>query len=701
LDGDGVSEIAVGQTGVRPPQAPGDPAQPRTPNAIWILFMRPGGSVLDKTKIEGQRGNLVQLAGLGDVDGDGIPDLAAAFGRDEFAESADNCQTVLACNVTARDTHAAVFLLRADGSARSVVEIDLPATSVTGPGDVNGDGIPDPAIGSRTAEYFSQNLAGAGCCLVDGVSVVFLDRTGSPLQQASPRITFARLRALGFVGTGDWFIGRAIASVLSPGTPPELIIGAPYLHSAESSSGPGGFFSGSLLPDGATHSVWKVVSGQSEQANDLGHLVASAGDVDGNGTADLVMLSDKKGSGGALLEFLYRGLDATVILTKEFELRNADGSEPGIHDYRAFASIDDLDGDGEREIAIARTGNLVTIGFGLPVPLPTIVAAEVPASYELNNALRFSVLAGSPTNLNLSSVSLSFRRSGDFSFFSVVMEPGGSELFEATVPAFAAGDRGIDFFFSVVDEVGHLSRLPAEGYRSIPATLPAGLTYEVPSGTSADGYRLRSVPGNLQNPRADSVFVDDFGDFDATHWRMFVEATGGGSLLEMGPTQVRALRPGHAFWVLARKAGRFDTGPLTGVPTDRPFERLLTSGWNLVGNPLVFPVPFSQLSTASGSSVDVRGYNGSWSTHEGSWLPGQGYAFFNPTGGPDTLFIDPDLSAVGTSTASKLSEDLDREIRISASKGSARDTDNVALLSPNASSGWDLLDRPEPPVIGD
>jgi hypothetical protein len=139
---------------------------------------------------------------------------------------------------------------------------------------------------------------------------------------------------------------------------------------------------------------------------------------------------------------------------------------------------------------------------------------------------------------------------------------------------------------------------------------------------------------------------------------------------------------------------------MTTVRTDKPLERFLYPGWNLIGNPFAFDLPFDKLSVASGT-VDVRSYDGVWSEHDGPLQAGQGYAVHNSLERGDTLFFDPDLSAVDASLASKRSGSEDWAIGISAAKGRARDTDNVAVVSSAASTGWDSLDRPEPPVIGD
>ncbi|MFT5143181.1 MAG: hypothetical protein ACI80V_003714 [Rhodothermales bacterium] len=182
-------------------------------------------------------------------------------------------------------------------------------------------------------------------------------------------------------------------------------------------------------------------------------------------------------------------------------------------------------------------------------------------------------------------------------------------------------------------------------------------------------------------------------------WRLFGEVTGG-VLREHNPAGAVRIGPGFAFWLRSRTSATFDTGPLTSVAANEPFARELLPGWNLVGNPFGFPIPAEKVTSSSGL-VDARRYDGAWSSHEGPWIVGEEYAVHNSGTAKDTLFIDPDLSSVSTNAAPKWEASLDWTIGASAVKSRSRDADNLAVLAPSASMGWDLLDRPEPPVIGD
>jgi hypothetical protein len=152
LDGDGHTELAVGSP------LRDDPFNLFTNRGtVWILFLNANGSVHAQRRISSGVGGFEEiltnedklgfsLAALGDLDGDGVPDLAAgAGGADDGGQNT-----------------GAIFLmyLAPDGTVRSHARIsatagglhDLPQSGggfgngIGGIGDWNGDGISDLAV---------------------------------------------------------------------------------------------------------------------------------------------------------------------------------------------------------------------------------------------------------------------------------------------------------------------------------------------------------------------------------------------------------------------------------------------------------------------------------------------------------------------------------------------------------------------------
>src|SRR6185436_17334360 len=87
LDGNGVIDLAVGAIG-------DDDGGAAMKGAVWVLFMNPDGSVLREQKISMTSGGFhgilgggdifgFALANLGDVDGDGVIELAVGCPKDD------------------------------------------------------------------------------------------------------------------------------------------------------------------------------------------------------------------------------------------------------------------------------------------------------------------------------------------------------------------------------------------------------------------------------------------------------------------------------------------------------------------------------------------------------------------------------------------------------------------------------------------
>jgi hypothetical protein len=151
LDGDGTPDVAVG--------APGDNGEKGgNEGSFYILFLAPDGNVRSSEKFLPGTGPVavpdselgIDIANLGDVDGDGVVDLAV--GAPLFREKDQP-----------KSGTVWIAFLNADGTVKSTVRVDDEGSGfdghldkedwfgdgVAGIGDLDGDGVPDLAVARR------------------------------------------------------------------------------------------------------------------------------------------------------------------------------------------------------------------------------------------------------------------------------------------------------------------------------------------------------------------------------------------------------------------------------------------------------------------------------------------------------------------------------------------------------------------------
>jgi hypothetical protein len=312
--------------------------------------------------------------------------------------------------------------------------------------------------------------------------------------------------------------------------------------------------------------------------------------------------------------------------------------------------------------------------------------------------------AGVTDDSGVAEVVLNYRPGGGAGFTSAAM--GESEgTYRGVIPKEVITSRGVEYFVRATDQDGNVTRFPVAGVFSIRVRVaePGVVRGRAqPSGSEQTAYRLISLPIEVDNMSPADVLEDDLGNYDNTKWRFF----------SLRPNQTYAeypntppMAPGSAFWLIVGESGKIiDTGAGRSNPTERPYAIPLNpGGWTFVGNPFNFPVPVANLSLKSGGPVDIRTYTGVWGDLSTSLAPFEGYAVANSLNEPDTLFVNPELTPAPAKVetgVTRSEEDVVWQIRILARSGDARDEDNVAMVSPKARTGWDQLDRPEPPVIG-
>ncbi len=260
------------------------------------------------------------VGSAGDVDGDGVPDIVVGAPRAGFGISTSG--------------GGAYLYSGADGTLIRVHrtfdfggdEIDYFGDSVAGLGDVNQDGFDDIIIGST---FFGQGGMGTG---QDGAAFVLSGLDGTLLHQVIGSLAFKKcgedVSGVGDIdqdGYADFIVGGRNATVGN-----KQYCGAAEVYS------------------GATGDLIYRFEGEAYYMM-LGSSVAPAGDVDRDGVVDLLIGADHANANGIAESGevrIYSGANGSLLHTFS-------GTKEHGYFGNAVASAGDIDGDGRAELLAA------------------------------------------------------------------------------------------------------------------------------------------------------------------------------------------------------------------------------------------------------------------------------------------------------------------------------------------------------------
>ena len=202
LDNDSVDDLAVGATG--------DDDGGTDHGAVWILFMNSNGTVKSHQKISDTEGNFTgvisnfgnSVAGLGDLDGDGVEDLAVGAFWSDDPETNNGAVWILFLN---SDGTVAANQKISDTQGNFTGTLDANdqfGVSVAALGDLDGDTIMDLAVGANGDDDGGADRG--------SVWVLFLNSDGTV--DSHQKISDTQGSFTGVLDNSDLF-GRSVAGL--------------------------------------------------------------------------------------------------------------------------------------------------------------------------------------------------------------------------------------------------------------------------------------------------------------------------------------------------------------------------------------------------------------------------------------------------------------------------------------------------------
>lgn len=294
LDGDGVTDIAVG--------AAADDSGNDDAGAVHVIFLNANGTVKSQTKFTSNIGGFgflnsfaymgCSVANLGDLDGDGVTDLAVG----SFGDS-DNGAFRGAIYIVFMNSDGSVKgqqkINDSNGSFFGVIDDgDEFGWSVAGLGDLDGDGVEDVAVGAILDD---DGNADAGT-----VTILFLNTDGTV---KGFNLIGSELGGMTSILDQQDHFGRGVANIGDINGDGVIDLGVGAVWDEDGAYRAGAAWVLTLDAQGMVTGEQKIsasaggFTGTLEANDTFGNSVAALGDLNGDGTVDMVVGADHDDDG--------------------------------------------------------------------------------------------------------------------------------------------------------------------------------------------------------------------------------------------------------------------------------------------------------------------------------------------------------------------------------------------------------------------
>ncbi len=354
LDFDGVIDLAVG--------APLDDDGGTDRGAVWILFMNDDGTVNIEQKISDNDGNFTAVlddndrfgsavAELGDLNGDGIPDIAVGAPLDDDGGTDRGAVWILFMNTDGAVLFAQKISDTEGGFSGILEDNDQFGAAIANIGDLNNDLLPEIAVGA-----IGDDDGGT-----DRGAIWILSLAANGTIFGFQKLSDGSGDFAGTLRDGDFF-GSSIAGIgdLDADGIEDIAVGA--IGDDDGGVDRGAVWTLLMNADGTVRFEQKISAtngnfdGGLDDNDHFGSAVTGLGDVNGDGIIDIAAGADQDDDGGSnrgavWLMFLERdgGITSDIKISStsgNFTGTLTDGTQFG----SALANPGDLDLDGITDI---------------------------------------------------------------------------------------------------------------------------------------------------------------------------------------------------------------------------------------------------------------------------------------------------------------------------------------------------------------
>ncbi|MCH8904988.1 MAG: FG-GAP repeat protein [Bacteroidetes bacterium] len=414
LDCDGIIDLAVGAAG------DGDGGYRR--GAIWILFLNSDGTVKSHQKISNTQGNFTgsldnndffgaSATSLSDLNGDGIIDIAVGSLGDDDGDTNKGAVWILFLNSDGTvKSHQKISATQGNFTG-SLDFLDFFGHSVASLNDLDGDGNTDIAVGAYHDDDGGSNTG--------AVWVLFLDSSGMVISHQ--KISKTQGNFTGTLNAGHQF-GTSIVSVgdLDGNGYTDIGVGA-YGDDDGGAIWTGAIWIVFLNSNGTVISQQKISNTQGNFSGTLdndrfGISIASIGDLNGDGFADVVVgefLGDDGGASnsdrGAVWVLFLKG--KLKLNTSSLTLCSGDsvsignnpiatgGTSPYTYSWAPSTGLDDSTLANPKAFPVITTAYTITVTDGNSDQSADTIILTVYASLTANAGTDAAICPGDTTSI--------------------------------------------------------------------------------------------------------------------------------------------------------------------------------------------------------------------------------------------------------------------------------------------------------------